>query len=230
MRQHGKTSGHRVLAAEDESPFRRPRTPEVLTRYRAKSSRSTALRASGPATLSSGCMRYPGGRNVTFERNNAIARLVSIYTAEMSRHANRSADVAAELQRCHSRGQCCSRTARRSANGTLDVPWIARQAEQRIARLMIRRTGRQICLAENHGATLTYFGDRRCISKRPVVAQLLKSARRRHADDLEGVLDRHRYAMQRAEIDATREGLIGYARLLARPPLRRARRPRCKQD
>jgi hypothetical protein len=230
MRQHGKTSGHRVLAAEDESPFRRPRTPEVLTRYRARV-RDQPHCAQRPGDAEFRLHEVPGRRrNVTFERNNAIARLVSIYTAEMSRHANRSADVAAELQRCHSRGQCCSRTARRSADGTLDVPWIARQAEQRIARLMIRRTGRQICLAENHGATLTYFGDRRCISKRPVVAQLLKSARRRHADDLEGVLDRHRYAMQRAEIDATREGLIGYARLLARPPLRRARRPRCKQD
>src|ERR1700722_15873557 len=82
---------------------------------------------------------------------------------------------------------------------------------------MIRRTGRQICLAENNGAALTYPGDRGGVSRRPIVAQLLKSARRRHANDLERILDGHGDAVQRTEIDATREGIVRQTRLLARP-------------
>src|SRR5690606_18889855 len=65
------------------------------------------------------------GWNVSAERNEAVGRLVPEYAAEVGRDADRSADVAAELERGEAGRDGARGSTRGTAYGSLGIPRVS---------------------------------------------------------------------------------------------------------
>ena len=154
-------------------------------------------------------------RQVARLRHDAPGRLVPADAAPVRREADRAADVAAELERRHAGRDGGRGAARRAAGGARGVPRVVARAEDRVVGLPVPRQGRGVGLAEDHRARAAQPPHR----LRVVLGHVVpggQPARRSHARGLVGVLDRHRHAVQRADVVAAGQRRVGGVRGSAR--------------
>ena len=149
--------------------------------------RRAAARAARPA--SAGCDRA---------RDEPVARLVAVDAAEVRGAADGAADVAAQLQRREARGDGRGRAARRAARRARRVPRVVRRPVDGVVALVVGGGQRQVRLAEGDRARRAQPRDGVRVALGPVPGEMREPAGRRHPDDLAGVLDRHRQAVERA--------------------------------
>ncbi len=90
---------------------------------------------------------------------------------------------------------------------------VARRPERRVLVGRPERELVQVGLADEHRAGLAQVGDRRRIAFGDVAVAHARRRGRRHAADVEQVLDRDRHAVQRTAVVAGGQLLIGLARL-----------------
>ena len=155
--------------------------------------------------------------NLAERRHDAIARLVAEDAAGGSRTPDRTADVAAELERREAGGESGRGTSGRAARRPFQVPWVVRLAEHVVVALRVACVDRQVRLAEDDGAGRAQPGDRHGVDLRNVAAQFGCAGGRAHPDGLKGVLDRHRDAVERAQVPAVGQCPVRGVRLPAGP-------------
>ncbi len=143
------------------------------------------------------------------QRHEIVARLVAVDAAEVRRHADRAADVGAELQRDHAGRQGRGGPAGGPARRAGQVVGIAGAAVDRIVALVIGQPGRDIGLAEDHRAGRLQPADADGVGRGHELLEGLEAPGGRQAPDVVGLLDRHRQAEQRAALPAGQGGVGG---------------------
>src|SRR5690606_29651784 len=110
------------------------------------------------------------GWNVSAERNEAVGRLVPEYAAEVGRDADRSADVAAELERGEAGRDGARGSAGGAAYGAVGIPGVATDPVDGVEGLPVAGAGGEVGLAEDVGAGLAQQGHGIGIPSRKMVA------------------------------------------------------------
>ncbi len=147
-------------------------------------------------------------RNLPVVGHDRVTRLVTRDAAVVRRHPDRSADVAAELDRGEPHRQCGRRPARRPARRARGVVGVVRRSVDLVERLDVTGVQRQVRLGERDRPGIAQPGDRPRVGDGHVRGEGRRAARRDASGGLERVLDRHRHAVQRAEIVAGQHGVV----------------------
>ena len=109
---------------------------------------------------------------------------------------DRAAAIGADRGRDEARRDARRRAAARASGRELCVPWIARDAEQIIARIALEREFRRICLADDDHSRAPELCDRQFVLRRPKVLQRAASPCCRKAGHMEIVFDRDRNSVE----------------------------------
>ena len=113
--------------------------------------------------------RAGGEGDVPALRDDPVARLVPEHAAPVRGHADRAADVGAELERGEAGRDRGGRTARGAAGRALGVPRIARGAEDLVVALPVAGHVRRVGLAEHDRAGSAQPRDRDGVARRHVL-------------------------------------------------------------
>src|SRR4051794_35700899 len=127
----------------------------------------------------------------------ARSGLQACNAAEVSRHTNGSATVAAQSS-SRAVGSDGGRFSSAGASrGSIVIPRICRPAGDRVIALVIQQKLGAICLAQHHGAGLTQSGNRGRVSLGPMPDAQLASAQSWVGTYVKAVFDCYRNAVQR---------------------------------
>jgi hypothetical protein len=154
---------------------------------------------------------------VSAQRHESPCRLVAVDAAVVRGIADRRADVTAVLEAGEARGERGRGAAGGSAWNALHIPWVVRRPADGIEGLPVGEHSRDFRLAENDGARGKKAVDDNGVCGRARLAQRLESPRGRQPGDVEGLLDRHRDAVQRSPERAVRERAVRGASASPRP-------------
>ena len=146
-----------------------------------------------------------------------MRRLVAVHAAEVCRVADGAADVAADLERDQSCGQCSRSAAGGATHGSFWIPWVPGQAVDVVVALEVNSEERDVGLSQDDGAGFGEAFHRHRVGVRHVIAELRRSAGGDQAGRLEQILDCDRQAVERANRLAGSQCLICGDRLRARP-------------
>jgi hypothetical protein len=153
-------------------------------------------------------------RRVPARGDEIKGRLVGANSAEMSRNAQRAADIGAERQRPETGSERRGRAARRAARRARPVPRIVRRPVDVVVALPVAEAARHIGLAENDCARRLEAAHGKRVFPRDEVLGRGYAPGRRQSGDVIGFLDRDRHAEQRPTL-AARERRIRLSRRLA---------------
>jgi hypothetical protein len=146
---------------------------------------------------SRGRVRHEPAREVTGARQEGLARTMAVDAAEGGRHADRSAEVAAELDRGEAARERGRAAASAAAGRALEVPWVVRAAEERVVALPVGGHGRDVGLAEQDDAGGAQAGGGRGVAVDDRVAPFGLATGDREAAPVDAVLQDDREAEQR---------------------------------
>lgn len=137
-------------------------------------------------------------QRVPAHRDDAPRRLVPVDPAVVGRVADRPAEIGADLQRGEPGRERGRGSARRAARAARPVPRVVRRAEEIVVGLEVAQHERHVCLPEDDRARRTQPRDDVRVDRRDVAGERGHAPRRREARDVERLLDRHGYAVQRS--------------------------------
>ena len=155
------------------------------------------------------CERAGHAGDLAVAGHDAVARLVPHHPARVGRQPDRTADVGPELDRREPHRQCRRRAARRTAWRAAHVVRVVGRAVHVVVGLDVAGEDRHVGLGERDRAGGAEPRDRPRVLGRDERRQLRRARRRDAALGLERVLDRHRHAVQRAELVAFVDGVVG---------------------
>ena len=135
----------------------------------------------------------------------------------MRRDTDRAADIRAEFECREPAGDGGGRTSGGAARDPIQRPRVVRRPEQVVERLDVTRPSWHVGLAEHDRARGFETRNGRGVDGRNVGGQLGRSAGRAHASDLDGVFDRDRQPVQRAQPVAARGRFVCSCRGRVRP-------------
>ena len=145
-----------------------------------------------------------------------LARPVAVDAAEDGGHPDGAADVAADLEGAQPGGDRGRAAPARPARGAAEVPRVVRPPVDGVGGLPVGEHGRDVGLAQQHGAGRAGAHDGGGVVLGDEVAPLRHAARGGQAGHVERLLDRHGEAAKGAA-PAARGSLVGVAGLLAGP-------------
>ena len=148
------------------------------------------------------------GRRLAAPGYQDEARLVGVDAAVVRGHAQRAADIGAELERHVARGERRRRSSRRAARASEPGPRGCWSTRRRRCSSANRRARADVGLAENDGAGGLQARNRESILLGPEVLGCRKAPCGRQAGDVIGFLDGHRHAQQRTAL-ALRQRRVG---------------------
>ncbi len=148
------------------------------------------------------------GRRLAAPGYQDEARLVGVDAAVVRGHAQRAADIGAELERHVARGERRRRSSRRAARRPSQVPGVVGPPVDVVVALPIGERERNVGLAEDDGAGGLQARNRESILLGPEVLGCRKAPRGGQAGDVIGFLDGHRHAQQRTAL-ALRQRRVG---------------------
>ena len=154
-------------------------------------------------------VRVLAGKNrvvVPVFRHQAPARLVPPYAAEMRRDPHRPADVRAELARHHAGGDGGSRPSGGTTRAACRIVRIAGAAIDRVEALPVGEIDWHVGLAEQDRTCRLELADDPGIARGQLVAIGFMPPTGRQPGNVETLLDRHRYAVERLVVAWTALG------------------------
>ena len=159
------------------------------------SAASSTVRAHGPGLVERG-----GERDQAVAADAAVRRLHADRAGDRGRLADRAAGVGADRERRLERGDRGRRAAAGAAGDAVQVPRVVGRPEGRVLGRGAHGELVHVGLAEDHHAGLAQPAHHRRVVRRPPALEDPRPAGRRHALGGDDVLERQRYAGQRAEL------------------------------